>query len=66
MFNWVVIRLHPLIIEERIPYQPKFKGPILLCTELIINSSNNIKYIDPIIIKIAGLNIKYYSTTISR
>ena len=40
---WVMMRLNPLIIEERIPYQPRLLGPILLCAEPIINSSNNIK-----------------------
>ena len=30
-------------VKERIPYQPKLRGPILLCAELIINSSNDIK-----------------------
>ena len=37
------MRLQPLIIEERIPYQPILKGPILLCAEPIIDSSSHIK-----------------------
>ena len=41
--NWEIIRLHPFIKEDRIPYQPRFKGPIRLWAHPIINSSNNIK-----------------------
>lgn len=46
--NWEIIRLHPLIKEARIPYQPRFRGPIRLWEQLINNSSKKIKKIDAI------------------
>jgi len=41
--NWEIIRLHPLIKDEGIPYPPILKGPIRLWASPIINSSNSIK-----------------------
>jgi len=49
--NWEIIGLRPLIGGEGEPYPPRLKGPIRLWAQPIINSSNNIEWIDPTIIR---------------
>lgn len=41
--DWLVIRFKPLIKEASIPHTPILKGPNLLWTQLISDSSNKIK-----------------------
>ena len=45
IIDCIINKLIPFIIDDNIPYIPILNGPILLCTNDIINSSINIKKI---------------------